>query len=284
MSKEEIRTYIYGYSLGLLVLIACIIVVIGDKKTEKAVFADCISSAEQFTIERDKMPEISKIKISGMPCDNAEQFERWLKEYEQKTGEKGDEHLVRKSRQGYVEKTELIQLDDEVLLLKDTSTAVETESEGDQERPEVQETQINEPVLYRISGECIDSYTQERLYMALDEKGIAYWYETALCQLFQESRGEKYAVSKDGKDHGILQYRLQYWDSVCDQYGYSGASIYDIDVQIEIYTQQTLERINQGLSADEIISRHKTSDYVDYIDWEYVEQVRQWFGQMERVK
>ena len=52
--------------------------------------------------------------------------------------------------------------------------------------------------------------------------------------------------------------------------------IFDVNAQIRKYTQQVAARINAGLSVEEIISRHITSDYVTEINWEYVNAVLQW--------
>ena len=227
--------------------------------------------------------------ISGMPCENTEQFERWYETYdEQETSEEESDNTEGVYEQIFLEESGTEEFTYGVFRIEESSSEVETENESYLEASEVQEveqgTESSGICKYSIMGSCIDEDVQERLYMVLDEKGISYWYEVALCQLFQESRGYQYAVSKDGKDHGILQYRLQYWDGVCRQYGFSGASIYDIDVQIRIYAAQTANRLNHGLSVDEVISRHKTSDEVSVIDWGYVAEVKQWLDKMEVIK
>ena len=75
---------------------------------------------------------------------------------------------------------------------------------------------------------------------------------------------------------GILQYRITYWPAVCKEHGFpEDTSIFDWKTQIRIYTQDMARRLASGLSIEETISRHKTSDYGSY-DAVYVEQVMRW--------
>lgn len=132
--------------------------------------------------------------------------------------------------------------------------------------------------LYRIAGELPDPALQRAIWDALQAEGIAYWYEGALAQCFQESHFEMFAVNqKNGVDSGLYQYRSTFWD-------WEQGDIFDPDLQIRKYAAEMAARFNAGLSADEAISRHKTSDYCAEVDREYVQQVRQWLGKMEEVK
>lgn len=149
----------------------------------------------------------------------------------------------------------------------------------------VQETEIEQETeeetefrIYRIAGELPDPELQRKIYDALTEENISYWYEGALAQCFQESHFQKFAVNqRNGKDSGLFQYRSTFWD-------WSQGDIFDEDLQIRKYAAEMAARFNAGLTADEAISRHKTSDYCTEIDWNYVKQVRQWLDQMEIVQ
>lgn len=146
---------------------------------------------------------------------------------------------------------------------------------GSASEPETEETGFR---LYRIAGELPDPALQRAIWDALQAEGIAYWYEGALAQCFQESHFEMYAVNqKNGVDSGLYQYRSTFWD-------WEQGDIFDANLQIRKYAAEMAARFNAGLSADEAISRHKTSDYCEEVDREYVQQVRQWLGQMEEVK
>lgn len=131
--------------------------------------------------------------------------------------------------------------------------------------------------IYRIAGESIDAELQRLLYHYLSEAGIEYWYTGALAQMFQESHCRQYAENPNGLDKGIYQFRTTYWN-------WSDGDIFDVDAQIRRYVSEMAARFNAGLSMDEAISRHKTSDYVTTVDWTYVSHVKQWLNQMEAIR
>ena len=133
------------------------------------------------------------------------------------------------------------------------------------------------PVLYRIAGEEIQEELQIKLYQYLSDAGIDYWYTGALAQMFQESHCHQYAENPNGLDKGIYQYRITYWN-------WNDGDIFDVDAQMRRYASEMSARFNSGLSANEAISRHKTSDYVTTIDWIYVGHVKQWLPLMEAIQ
>lgn len=108
----------------------------------------------------------------------------------------------------------------------------------------------------------------EILKASLDGAGIGWWYPYACAQIEQESHWNPWAVNPNNLDFGLLQFRITFWGEPED--------IFDVNAQIRKYTQQVAARINAGLSVEEIISRHITSDYVTEINWEYVNAVLQW--------
>lgn len=131
--------------------------------------------------------------------------------------------------------------------------------------------------IYRIAGEDVDEDLQVALYEALAAEGIEYWYEGALAQMFQESHGKRYAENPNGLDKGVMQFRITYWN-------WSDGDIFDVNAQFRRYAREMAARFGTGLSVDEAISRHKTSDYCTTIDWTYVGHVKQWLNQMEAIK
>lgn len=139
------------------------------------------------------------------------------------------------------------------------------------------EMEADLPVLYRIAGEEIQEKLQIKLYQYLSDAGIDYWYTGALAQMFQESHCHQYAENPNGLDKGIYQYRITYWN-------WNDGDIFSIDAQLQRYASEMSERFNAGLSVDEAISRHKTSDYCTAVDWTYVGHVKRWLNEMERVK
>lgn len=132
--------------------------------------------------------------------------------------------------------------------------------------------------IYRIAGELIDPDIQRTIYKALEAENLTDWYTGALAQCFQESHGDRFAINpNNGLDMGLFQYRVTYWN-------WNDGDIFSIDAQLQRYCSEMSARFNAGLSVDEAISRHKTSDYCTAVDWTYVGHVKQWLGQMEAIK
>ena len=143
--------------------------------------------------------------------------------------------------------------------------------------PETEAAEPEEPKIYTIGGGLIDPEIQRKLYQALEAEGIGYWYTGALAQMWQESQGRPEAVNpNNGIDCGLYQYRITYWTEPAD--------IFDVDAQLQKYAKDMAARFNAGLTADEAISRHNTSDFVTDINWTYVQQVRQHLATMEVIE
>ena len=217
----------------------------------------------------------------GMPCEDPEAFKRWYEDYstsseevcfEQETDKEGASDAgVQNDRSLLPTDEEETEADAAALEAADQECAAGEAPDGEVcDEPE-------RTLVYQIAGELIDPGIQRKLYKELDAAGIAYWYTGALAQMFQESHGKIYAENPNGLDKGVYQFRITYWD-------WNDGDIFDPDVQIRRYVRETAARLNAGLSVDEVISRHKTSDAVTAIDTEYVRQVRQWLGKMEVVE
>ena len=109
---------------------------------------------------------------------------------------------------------------------------------------------------------------EDVLMHELEALGIGYFYQYAWAQAMQESHWNPNAVSPSGMDKGLFQYREKYWDEA--------GSIMDPYVQISKYVRQVKARLDAGLSIEETISRHYTSDWVTDINWDYVNAVLSW--------
>ena len=252
MSREERRIY----QLGVLVAAVLIIEMVAVK-TEGCNRIDAYAAPavqfEEITEESSEAAENGLFDAnSAMPCVDAESFRRWMETYEQKAGEEA----------------------------RSDDIGTDHEEAGTNEDPQtepVTEMENAMPTLYRIAGQEIDASLQIKLYQHLQAAGIPWWYEGALCQMFQESHCQQYAVNQhNGLDMGLFQYRSTFWDWSSD--------IFDVDAQMSKYASEMSTRFNMGLSMDECISRHNTSDHVTAVNWEYVEQVKQWLSQMEVIK
>lgn len=137
------------------------------------------------------------------------------------------------------------------------TVAYETES------PETAETVAISPVEESWN---IDIYGLLRQHLI--SAGIEWWYPYAVAQMTQESHCNPYAENPNGLDKGLFQYRVTYWQEP--------ESIFDANAQIRRYVREVQGRIFSGLSIEEVISRHYTSDYVTEVNWEYVSHVLSW--------
>ena len=261
--SEEVKAWVLWW-LFVIFLIG-ILFAVGEKpedEPEKAGFKVWASEIEEETVIAPLDENMAEIR-SGMPCDD------WRVRYEQETNEEGSDEALRGG-------------------FEDCPEGDALASEEDLHNAKM-ENQSESPVpIYQIAGEVIDPDIQVRLYSCLNAVGLEDWYTGALCQMFQESRGNPNAVN--GVDKGIFQYRetspdgtRKYWEPTAAQYGVY-ADIFDPDAQMTVYARQMAARFSAGLSVDEAISRHYTSDYVTTVAWDYVAQVKQWFSKMEVIK
>lgn len=162
--------------------------------------------------------------------------------------------------------TECIRMDSNT---PDETHATNTESVGTYTEPSTVET-VQETQAYTETRPTVPvaQTPQEILQNALNAAGIGWWWPYAYAQVMQESHWNPGAISADGQDYGLLQYRLRYWTQP--------ENIFDVSAQIRVYVSQVSARLAAGLSIEETISRHYTSDYVPGIDWTYVNAVLSW--------
>lgn len=256
MTRHDRRIYQFGIASAAAFIIAAVLVLTASKNV---VFADDAVSDEYFIDETAKVPEKGQIRAnSAMPCDDPDGFRNWYEDH----------------RRNYEPETE------EEARPDDGGADHEEAGTDSEQEPVAEETEAQVesavPPLYRIGGETIDEGLQERLYQHLSAAGIGYWYEGALAQMYQESHCQQYAENPNGLDKGLYQYRATFWTAP--------ESIFDVDAQLRRYASEMAARFNSGLSVDEAISRHKTSDFVTAVDWEYVGQVKQHLSTMERIR
>ena len=250
MNKQN-KTILIGW-IGMVPLAVMIIFVLLQNW---GILEAHAAPVEYFTVEEtEAVNEADFDANSAMPCVDAESFRRWHEAYEPETSQEARNDGSGTSDEGNGTEPDAAGLPE--------TGAATVETAG--------------PPLYRIAGQEIDEGIQIKLYQHLQAAGIEWWYDGALCQMFQESHGQQYAENPNGLDKGIYQYRITYWN-------WNDGDIFDVDAQMRRYASEMSARFNSGLSANEAISRHKTSDYVTTIDWTYVGHVKQWLNQMERI-
>ena len=253
MTRYERRIYQIGVACCAVLLIAMIAVLADDCSAKKGPFQAETTEAEEITEETETEPETAEIRTQESTqeetTDEPETSEETILERELSTA--ADE--------------------------TDQETAPENEERtvaqaGPKETTE-RESAAAAPQIYLIAGDLIPEEIQRTLYEVLQAEGIEYWFTGALAQVYQESHCLQYAENKNGLDKGIYQYRITYWTEP--------ESIFDMDAQMRKYAAEMAARFNAGLTVDQAISRHKTSDYCTEVDWLYVQHVKQWIGHME---
>ena len=268
LSKRKQKRTMIGMTVCMIPVAVAIVLTLTH---EEACFAASAASVEEITVETAEALERAEFDdLSAMPCIDPEGFRKWYEEYQ---GETQEEINEQETSEETAEKPDI-----NTDRCEDVQTGIPTELPTEVETTvEVPSERVEETVaVYSVNGELIDPIIQQKLHDALEKHGIGYWFEGALCQMYQESRGQQYAVNPhNGIDCGLFQYRSTYWN---------GGDIFDVDAQIERYASDMAARFNAGLTADEAISRHNTSDFVTDINWTYVQQVRQHLATMEVIE
>ena len=136
------------------------------------------------------------------------------------------------------------------------------------------ETPAEGTPLYTVNGEMLDENIQNYLFAKLCEQDIGWFMPYAILIAYQESRYDIYAVSPNGRDQGLFQYRTEY---------YPGLNPFDPYQEIDLFVSQMAARAAAGCTTAEMISRHMMSDYGEYYQV-YVDQVMQWEATLQRVQ
>lgn len=262
MTREERRIYQLGVAVCALLAFAIFCVLLDECQSSNLVaYAAEEVEDEYFISGTIGEPETGLFdENSAMPCVDSEAFRSWYQTYQEEDNESQTSEEAR---------TDGCREDHE-------ADREDTEPEPVSEEAET-EVETAVPTLYRISGKTIDEGIQVLLHHHLEENGIGWMFELSLCQIFQESGGNRWAENKNGLDKGILQYRTTYWN-------WSEGDIFDVNAQIGRYAQEMAARFNSGLTVEEAISRHKTSDYCPAVDWQYVEHVKRWIPMLEMIR
>lgn len=136
--------------------------------------------------------------------------------------------------------------------------------------------------LYSVNGDMLAPQYAAFLYEKLCERGLSWWYPYALCQAYQESKFDIYAVNQQNReDKGLFQYKERYWHAVSNRYGVGGSDIFDPYAQIIVYVGQVAERM--PLRANDVwyvLSDHYTGCYG--YSQEYVNQVTTWYWTLKK--
>lgn len=229
----------------IILFVAAVLVALMLPGTKFASFGEVETQHEDFIVETETEAELGQIRGQAAA-------EEWPGKVTEKVTDKVTDKVTNKETQ-----------------IAMTEISVETDNEPETE-PEPTEAAEEFPI-YVVDGDVLDLDLQRFMYEELKSKGIEDWMPYAMLTAYQESSFNVYDVT-NGLDYGLLQYRITYWEERSARYGYPGADIFNPYVQIYIYVRQTAERLSQGFSISEVISKHKQSDHGPY-DQEYVNQV-----------
>lgn len=136
-------------------------------------------------------------------------------------------------------------------------------------------------VQYRVNGVQPPYDWAWYLYGQLADRGIAWYYPTAVCQIYQESNWSQW--SNNGRDFGLCQQKGIYWDGRAAAAGIPGANIWDPYAQLYVYAWMMSEYLRAtGYDVNQALSMYYTGTW-DYSET-YVGHVMRWMDYLEVVR
>ena len=137
--------------------------------------------------------------------------------------------------------------------------------------------------LYTVNGSMLTEYLQAYLYERLSFFGITWFYQISLCQIYQESRYNTAAVSYDGKDRGLCQFRERFFPDYATESGLYEWDILNPIDQLWVYTYLMQKYLK--LTGNDIglaLSYYYMGEPI--YNERYVSDVIQWLGTVEVVR
>lgn len=269
MERDERNIYI---RLGIIIavwLIAEIILLTRNanaaESAKNAPYSASDSSGEYFIAEESeaaKTGQIREITASGMPCENPEQFERWLETYEQEASEEGES----------VESGE-----------SDPAVAERLQEKVPESECPTEVAAASESRIYSVNGETLSPELQTYLFRRLQDHGCEWMYEVCLCQLYQESRFNARAENRNGLDKGIAQLRITYFPQFAEEAGLVEYDVFNPIDSLYVYAYLTAKNLEASdYDVERTLSRYYTG--TDAYSAEYVSAVYQWTNTIREVE
>lgn len=164
------------------------------------------------------------------------------------------------------------------------SPEIETEAEEVETVAET-ETEAECPQFhyYTVNGAYLSTTLQEYLQRQLRDRGIEWFYQVALCQIYQESRFNSQAIAPNGLDCGLCQFRSTYFDAHARQAGLVEWNIWSPIDQIYVYADLMARYLQATGDVPGALSWYFTGPGCAYNNL-YVEQVMQWTATLREVQ
>ena len=132
-------------------------------------------------------------------------------------------------------------------------------------------------VMKSVNGLTMNGDWQRYLYDNLCARGIGWYFDIALCQLYQESHYNPTVIGSNGLDSGIGQICSTYWGSLCHEAGLPNGNILDPYNNIYIYAFLMGRYLNaHGGDVNWGLSAYFTGNTA-YAPG-YIQEVMQWIG------
>lgn len=138
---------------------------------------------------------------------------------------------------------------------------------------------------YTVDGQLMATEMQDYIYRTCTDMGIEFYYPYFLCQIYQESKFNSHAVSRNGLDYGYCQLRIYYHDEFKAMVGHPEWDLIN-DPFANVYVGCYLMKNNLEASGYDIsgaLAKYFNSGN-DYCNYTYVQDVSQWFTTLERIE
>lgn len=138
--------------------------------------------------------------------------------------------------------------------------------------------------LYSVNGEILNPDLQRYLYSRLQEFNCEWFFRFSLCQIFQESQYDAHAISDDGEDMGLCQFKARYFPSVAQEAGLVEYDIMNPIDSIYVYTWLMCKYLNETEGDVAMSLSLYFSGYGGEYAFDYVRDVTRWFDTVEEIE
>ena len=147
-----------------------------------------------------------------------------------------------------------------------------------------EEISDSEYTFYTVNGFELGRDLQRYLYDRLSEFGCEWFFRFSLCQIFQESQYKANAISDDGEDMGLCQFKARYFPSVAQEAGLVEYDIMNPIDSIYVYTWLMCKYLNETEGDVAMSLSLYFSGYGGEYAFDYVRDVTRWFDTVREIE